>query len=165
MVQWWRLCAPNSRGSVSTSDQGTRFHMPQLRVCVSQLKDHSCHNKDTVQPKKERNSTQRSYVLSFPSDKNFEKLYSTISQLRYWQRLHPFTLHRFPTCTYLCVCTHMYVYTLYIFSPIKLYHIRVHISTTTVKTRTVLSPKELLSLLFQKIFIYLFIYLFGWARS
>ena len=31
-------CAPNAGGACSIPGQGTRFHMPQLRVCLLQLK-------------------------------------------------------------------------------------------------------------------------------
>ena len=34
MVQWLRFHAPNAGGPGLISDQGTRSHMPQLRVCV-----------------------------------------------------------------------------------------------------------------------------------
>ena len=36
VVQWLRLCAPDAKGSISV--QGTRSHMPQIRVCILQLK-------------------------------------------------------------------------------------------------------------------------------
>ncbi|TEA11165.1 hypothetical protein DBR06_SOUSAS7210085, partial [Sousa chinensis] len=38
VVQWLRLCTPSAGGPGSTPDQGTRSHMPQLRVCMPQLK-------------------------------------------------------------------------------------------------------------------------------
>ena len=38
MVQWLRLHAPNAGGWGSIPGQGTRSHMPQLRVCILQLK-------------------------------------------------------------------------------------------------------------------------------
>ncbi|TEA40711.1 hypothetical protein DBR06_SOUSAS1310003, partial [Sousa chinensis] len=38
VVQWLRLLAPNAGGLGSIPGQGTRSHMPQLRVCMSQLK-------------------------------------------------------------------------------------------------------------------------------
>ena len=38
MVQWLRLCVPNAEGLGSIPGQGTRSHMTQLRVCMSQLK-------------------------------------------------------------------------------------------------------------------------------
>ena len=38
MVQWLRLCAPNSGGPDSVPGQGTIYRMPQLRVCIWQLK-------------------------------------------------------------------------------------------------------------------------------
>ena len=37
MVQWLRLHAPKAGGWGSIPDEGTRFHMPQLRVCLPQL--------------------------------------------------------------------------------------------------------------------------------
>ena len=40
MVQWLRLRAPNAGGPGSISGQGTRSHMPQLRVRMLQLKTH-----------------------------------------------------------------------------------------------------------------------------
>ena len=53
VVQWLRLQAPKAGGLSSIPDQGTRFRMPQLRVCMPQLKipyavtevrDAECHN-------------------------------------------------------------------------------------------------------------------------
>ena len=41
---WLRLHAPNAGGWGSISGQETRSHMPQLRVCMLQLKDPACHN-------------------------------------------------------------------------------------------------------------------------
>ena len=38
MVQWLRLLAPSAGGLGSIPGQATRFHMPQLRVHMSQLK-------------------------------------------------------------------------------------------------------------------------------
>ncbi|TEA39003.1 hypothetical protein DBR06_SOUSAS1710095, partial [Sousa chinensis] len=38
VVQWLILHAPNAGGPGSISGQGTRSHMPQLRVCMLQLK-------------------------------------------------------------------------------------------------------------------------------
>ncbi|TEA36484.1 hypothetical protein DBR06_SOUSAS10810083, partial [Sousa chinensis] len=38
VVQWPRLHAPNAGGLRLIPDQGTRSHMPQLRVCMRQLK-------------------------------------------------------------------------------------------------------------------------------
>ena len=38
VVQWLRLCTPNSGGLGSIPGQGTRSHMPQLRVRMPQLK-------------------------------------------------------------------------------------------------------------------------------
>ena len=38
VVQWLRLRAPNAGDPGSIPGQGTRFHMPQLRVCMLQLK-------------------------------------------------------------------------------------------------------------------------------
>ena len=38
MVQWLRLCTPNARDPGLIPGQGTRSHMPQLRVCMLQLK-------------------------------------------------------------------------------------------------------------------------------
>ena len=37
MVQWLRLHVPNARGLGLIPGQGTRFHMPQLRVHMLQL--------------------------------------------------------------------------------------------------------------------------------
>ena len=37
-VQWLRLHTPNAGGLGSIPGQGTRSHMPQLRVCMLQLK-------------------------------------------------------------------------------------------------------------------------------
>ncbi|TEA34858.1 hypothetical protein DBR06_SOUSAS4310039, partial [Sousa chinensis] len=44
VVQWLRLCTPNAGGPGSIPGQRTRSHMPQLRVCMLQLKDPTCHN-------------------------------------------------------------------------------------------------------------------------
>ncbi|TEA25426.1 hypothetical protein DBR06_SOUSAS11710014, partial [Sousa chinensis] len=38
VVQWLRLHAPKAGGQGSIPGQGTRSHMPQLRVHTSQLK-------------------------------------------------------------------------------------------------------------------------------
>ena len=38
-VQWLRLHTPNA-GGLGSLGQGTRSHMPQLRVCMLQLKSH-----------------------------------------------------------------------------------------------------------------------------
>ena len=38
MVQWLRLCVPNAGGQDSSPGWGARFHMPQLRVQMPQLK-------------------------------------------------------------------------------------------------------------------------------
>ena len=38
MVQWLRLHTPNARGLGSIPSQATRSHMPQLRVCMLQLR-------------------------------------------------------------------------------------------------------------------------------
>ena len=44
VVQWLRLQAPNAGGPGSIPGQGTRSHMPQLRVAETQ--DSTCHNED-----------------------------------------------------------------------------------------------------------------------
>ena len=51
VVQWLRLSAPNAGSPGSIPGQGTRSHMPQLRVHMPQLKvphaatkDPECHN-------------------------------------------------------------------------------------------------------------------------
>ena len=41
VVQWLRLRIPNSGSLGSIPGQGTSSHMPQLRVCMLQLKDPS----------------------------------------------------------------------------------------------------------------------------
>ena len=46
VVQWLWLQAPNAGGPGSIPDQRTRTHMLQLKVCLSQLKDLTCHNQD-----------------------------------------------------------------------------------------------------------------------
>ncbi|TEA33049.1 hypothetical protein DBR06_SOUSAS46710003, partial [Sousa chinensis] len=38
VAQWLRRRAPDAGGPGSTPGQGTRSHMPQLRVCMPQLK-------------------------------------------------------------------------------------------------------------------------------
>ena len=38
MIQWLRILTPNAGGLGSIPSQGTRSHMPQLRVCMLQLK-------------------------------------------------------------------------------------------------------------------------------
>ena len=43
-VQWLRLCASNARGPGVIPGWGTRSHMPQLRVCMQQLKYPSRYN-------------------------------------------------------------------------------------------------------------------------
>ena len=53
VVQWLRLRAPNAGGPGSIPGQGTRSHMPQLKIphaatkkrfCMLQLKDPTCRN-------------------------------------------------------------------------------------------------------------------------
>ena len=44
VVQWLRLCVPNAGGPGSVPRQGSRFHMPQLRV--------QCHNKRCHRPQR-----------------------------------------------------------------------------------------------------------------
>ena len=58
VVQWLSLHAPNAGGLGLVPSQGTRAHMPQLRVLTPQLKDTTCpsedrrsHNSEPVQPK------------------------------------------------------------------------------------------------------------------
>ena len=46
VVQWLRLHAPNAGGQGSIPGQGTRAHMPQLRVLEPQFKDSMCRHKD-----------------------------------------------------------------------------------------------------------------------
>ncbi|TEA33728.1 hypothetical protein DBR06_SOUSAS12810084, partial [Sousa chinensis] len=46
VVQWLSFHAPNAGGPGSIPGQGTRSHMPQLRVCMPRQKDHTCHNED-----------------------------------------------------------------------------------------------------------------------
>ena len=38
VVQWLRVCTPNSGGLSVIPGEGTRPHMPELRVCMLQLK-------------------------------------------------------------------------------------------------------------------------------
>ena len=38
VVQWLRLCTPNATGLGPIPGQGTRSHLPQLRVSMPQLK-------------------------------------------------------------------------------------------------------------------------------
>ena len=52
-VQWLRLHAPNAGGLDLIPGQGTRSHMPQLRVRMPQLKDPACHNKDPASGNKD----------------------------------------------------------------------------------------------------------------
>ena len=44
VVQWLRLCTPNEGGPGLIPCQGTRSHMPQLRVRTPQLKDPARRN-------------------------------------------------------------------------------------------------------------------------
>ena len=46
MVQWLRLHASNAGGAGSIPDQGTRSHMPQLKIPHASTKDPACLNKD-----------------------------------------------------------------------------------------------------------------------
>ena len=39
VVQWLRLCTPSAGASCSIPSQGTRSHIPQLRVRKPELKD------------------------------------------------------------------------------------------------------------------------------
>ena len=62
VVRRLRLHAPNAEGPGSILGQGTRVHMPKLRVCRSRLKiphvaikieDPTCHNQELAQPNKQ----------------------------------------------------------------------------------------------------------------
>ena len=44
VVQWLRLHVPSARGPCSIPDQGTRSHMPQLKIPHAATKDPTCHN-------------------------------------------------------------------------------------------------------------------------
>jgi len=46
VVQWLRLHAPNGGGPSLIPGQGTRSHIPQLRVHTMQLKDPAFHKED-----------------------------------------------------------------------------------------------------------------------
>ena len=48
VAQWIRLCAPNAGGPGSIPGQGTRSHMPQLRVGMSQLRSWRAATKETA---------------------------------------------------------------------------------------------------------------------
>ena len=61
VVQWLRLSGSNAGGPGLISGQGTRSHIPQLRVLILQLKipqattkteDPECLGEDPVQPNK-----------------------------------------------------------------------------------------------------------------
>ena len=52
VVQWLRLHAFNAKGLGSIPGQGTRAHMPKLRVHLPQLKDPLGCNQDPAQPNK-----------------------------------------------------------------------------------------------------------------
>ena len=53
-VRWLRLRAPNAGGPASIPGQGTRFHMPQLKILSAAMKteDPGCSNSDPAQPNK-----------------------------------------------------------------------------------------------------------------
>ncbi|TEA33197.1 hypothetical protein DBR06_SOUSAS8010046, partial [Sousa chinensis] len=42
VVQWLRLCAPNARGPGSIPGQGTRTHMPQLKILHAATEEPIC---------------------------------------------------------------------------------------------------------------------------
>ncbi|TEA24312.1 hypothetical protein DBR06_SOUSAS4410010, partial [Sousa chinensis] len=44
VVQWLRLHTPSEGGLGSIPSQGTRSHMPQIRVHMPQLEDLACRN-------------------------------------------------------------------------------------------------------------------------
>ena len=46
MVQWLRLHTPNAGGPGLIPGQGTRSHMPRLKILHATTKDPPCHNKD-----------------------------------------------------------------------------------------------------------------------
>ena len=54
VVQWLRLHALNEGGPGSTPDQGTRSHMPQLRIGIlipyDAIQVPACQSKDQTQP-------------------------------------------------------------------------------------------------------------------
>ena len=45
VVQQLRLCVPNEGGLALIPDQGTRSHMPQLRLCMAETEDPAQLNK------------------------------------------------------------------------------------------------------------------------
>ena len=48
VVQWLRLSTLNAGGLGSIPDQGTRYHMPQLSICMLQLRVHTLQLKDSL---------------------------------------------------------------------------------------------------------------------
>ena len=46
VVQWIKRQVPSAGGQGSSPGQGTRSHMQQLKVCMTQ--DPACHNQDPV---------------------------------------------------------------------------------------------------------------------
>ena len=62
-IQWLRLRAPSAGGQGLNPGQGTRCHMPQLRVHMPQLRDPVCHNEDQAQANKGNIFRKESSVL------------------------------------------------------------------------------------------------------
>ena len=50
-----KICTPNAEGLSSIPGQGTRSHMLELRVKLSQLKDPTCCSADLTRPCSQRN--------------------------------------------------------------------------------------------------------------
>ena len=77
VVQWLRLHAPNAGGRGLIPSQGTGSHMPQLRVCMLQLKIPQAASKALVQINKckKKKNTRSAWVIPY-----FNKR-STVSSL------------------------------------------------------------------------------------
>ena len=63
VVQWIRLCTPNTGGPGSIPGQGTRFHMLQLKILnVATKTRHSQIKKKKRKEKKRKGVLQRSFT-------------------------------------------------------------------------------------------------------
>ena len=65
MVQWLRPCALSAGGPGLIPGQGTRSHMPQLKILnvAAKIGDGMCHNQGPAQPNKQINIFLKKYLI------------------------------------------------------------------------------------------------------
>ena len=69
MAQWLRLCTPSAGRPDLILGQGTRSHMPQLRVCMSQLKSSHAAIKGSCTPHRRPRAAKYTYIPGGTSGK------------------------------------------------------------------------------------------------